>query len=368
MITLIYILSIIYLYMIKSPQFELVKTKKILKYLAEIEKNKIYSNFGPLYFKLKKRIQRRLNYRNNEIIFTSSGHSALLAITKYLRSITKKKYVLCPSYSFFSNPLSIIDAGFIPIFVDIDEKDLMVDIQLTKKILKKKKEIAFLMVLSPLGHKVDITYLNHLSKKIKLPIVYDAADNFLNLNKNITNNKIFITTSFHPTKTFGGNESGMIITPSKHANSIKDLINFGKNKYIGFNGKFSEYDAAILLANYDQLKKREKKLKSIHKIFSKKLNKNYTLTDLNNYKSNKLFFYSKIRKIKIQKSLDKFKIKLFNLWSNKSMHEFKIFQKYKKTRMRITNLTKKKLYTFYLNESFPLKKFSKICLELNNLE
>ena len=91
----------------------------------------------------------------------------------------------------------------------------------------------------------------------------------------------------------------MIITPSKHANSIKNLINFGINKYIGFNGKFSEYDAAILLANYDQLKKREKKLKTIHKIFNKKLNKNYTLTDLNNYKSNKLFFYSKIRKTKI---------------------------------------------------------------------
>lgn len=354
--------------MIKNPQFELAKSSKLLKYLREVEKNKIYSNFGPLYFNLKKKFENKFNYKNNQIIFTSNGHSSLLAITKYLRSKTKKNYVICPSYSFYSNPLSIIDAGFKPIFVDINEKDLILNFDLTKKILKKNKDIAFIMIVSPLGHKINVSKLNDLKNKFKLPIVYDAADNFLNLEKNITNNKIFISVSFHPTKTFGGNESGMILCPSNHAKHIKNLINFGVQKYIGFNGKFSEYDAAILLANYNQLEKRERKIKLIHGIFNKKLNHKYIFKDLNNKKSNKFMFYSEINRRKIQECLNKFKIQIFSLWSYKSMHELKIFQKYQKTTMRITNNTKKNLHTFFLNENFSLKKFNDICLKLNNLK
>ena len=354
--------------MIKKPQFELAKNKELLKYLKEVEKNKIYSNFGPLYHKLKKKFENRFNYKNNEIIFTSSGHSSLLAITRYLRSKTKKNYVICPSFSFYSNPLTIIDAGFKPIFVDINEKDLTLDLNVTKKIIKKNKDIAFIMIVSPLGNKMSINKLNSLGKKIKLPIVYDAADNFLNLEKNIVDNNILISVSFHPTKTFGANESGMILAPSNHAKHIKKLINFGEQKYIGFNGKFSEYDAAILLANYSQLKVKEKKLKLIRKIISKQLNDKYTFKDLNNYKSNKFLFYSKINKNKIQKCLDKFKIQIFNLWSSKSMHELKIFQKYKKTAMDITNKTKKNLNIFIINENFSLRKFYDICSRLNDLK
>ena len=90
--------------MIKNPQFELAKSNKILKFLREIEKNKIYSNFGPLYFKLKKKLENRFKYKNNEIILTSSGHSSLLAITKYLRLQTKKKIRYMPLLLFLLKP------------------------------------------------------------------------------------------------------------------------------------------------------------------------------------------------------------------------------------------------------------------------
>ena len=111
-----------------------------------------------------------------------------------------------------------------------------------------------------------------------------------------------------------------------------------------------------------------KKLKSIHEIFNKKLNHNYIFKELNNYKSNKFMFYSKIKKNKIQECLNKFKIQIFSLWSSKSMHELNVFQRYQKTTMRVTNNTKKNLHTFFLNENFSLKKFNDICLKLNNLK
>ena len=58
-------------------------------------------------------------------------------------------------------------------------------------------------------------------------------------------------------------------------------------------------------------------------------------------------FYSKINRRKIQECLNKFKIQIFSLWSYKSMHELKIFQKYQKTTMRITTIQRKTYIHFF---------------------
>ena len=92
------------------------------------------------------------------------------------------------------------------------------DSTLIDNILKKNDNIAFLMYVAPFGKPIDINKLNKIQKKYSLPVVYDAADSFLNLNKKISKNKIFITCSFHPTKTIGANESGAIICETKFEN------------------------------------------------------------------------------------------------------------------------------------------------------
>ena len=79
-------------------------------------------------------------------------------------------------------------------------------------------------------------------------------------------------------------------------------------------------------------------------------------------------FYLTIKKSKIEECLSKFNIKIFILWSTKSMHELKMFRKYKKTKMKVTNKIKRNLYSFFLNENFSLKKFNDICSKLNNLK
>ena len=98
----------------------------------------------------------------------------------------------------------------------------MIDLKLVKQILSKRNDIAFLMVVSPFGYPVDIEYLNKFQKEINIPIIYDAADTFLKLKK--INNKIFITCSFHPTKTLGSNESGLIICLKNMKKYLKILL------------------------------------------------------------------------------------------------------------------------------------------------
>jgi len=355
-------------------QFSLARRGKINKYLKKVDNNKYYSNFGPLYLELKKKIERNLNYKDNNVILTSSGHSSLLTITKYLNTKLKKKYVLCPSFSFYSNPLSIIDSGFKPYFVDINDDNLVIDLKLVKQILSKRNDIAFLMVVSPFGYPVDIEYLNEFQKEINIPIIYDAADTFLNLKKKI-NNKIFITCSFHPTKTLGSNESGLIICPKKYEKIFENITNFGiseknsKSNIIGFNGKFSEYDAAILLSNFDNMNKKIKNLKKRSSIVRNSLKTKFKIAHYKKqFISNKITFYKNLSiDRKFIKLCQSYNIILNRWWSNNVMHKVNIFQKYPKTKMINTLKTKKNLIGFYINDKMKITQLKSFCRNIEKL-
>lgn len=339
-------------------ELELVNYKKITKYLKLVDKNKWYSNFGPIYLFTKNKIEKFLNYLGNEIILTASGHSSVLAVCKYLsfkNKDKKKKYVICQSYNFFSAPLAIIESNLHPYFIDIDQKTHTIDLNLLERTIKKlKNKIAFIIFTSPYGNPICLKKLNNLQDNFKIPIVYDAADTFLNLEKNYINNKVFITCSFHPSKTMGANESGLIICQKKHTKFLNQIINFGINKNnlinnsYGFNGKFSEYDAAILLANFEN---RLKKIKFYKKMRSKIIKKlNLDIFGPLNLISNKITFQMKDTETVENKNLKKYNIILQKWWSNTNMHKIKIFRKYKKTSMSNSNFIKKKIRGFFINK------------------
>lgn len=354
-------------------QFKLAHSSKVIKYLKEIDKNKYYSNFGPLYERARNLVKKKINLKNNDVILTSSGHSSLLAITKYFKTKTKKKFVLCPSFSFYSNPLSIIDSGFKPFFVDISQNNLTIDFIKVEKILKRRTDIAFLMVVSPFGIPIDLKFLNNFQKKMKIPIVYDAADSFLNLNKNIKND-IIISCSFHPTKTLGANESGLVICKNYMSNNIKRIINFGiktdnpKKNTIGFNGKFSEYDAAIFLANYHNINKKILKNNKLINEFKKNLKKKFRILNPPDNKTNKVIIYSNVNFKKIFKALKSFKILAIKFWSPNPMHKINIFKKYPRTSMNNTNNYSKKYFGFYINKDLKVSQIKKISQRLLSIK
>ena len=72
---------------------------------------------------------------------------------------------------------------------------------------------------------------------------------------------------------------GLIICSKQTKKILESIISFGyigKNreaKYLGFNGKFSEYDAAIFLANYERKNLIKKKLSKTLKNISTRIYK-----------------------------------------------------------------------------------------------
>ena len=350
----------------------LLSSSKNFKYfLRQIDKNRYYSNFGPLYYKCKFKLEKYLNLKKNNIILTSSGHDSLLACCYLIKKKNPvKKYILVPSYSFQSGPLSILQAGFEPIFVDINISNLCLDEkQISLAFKKYEKSIAAIMFVSPFGYPIDINYLNNIQKKFKVSVIYDAADTFANFDKKtLDNSKVFITCSFHPTKTLPSNESGMIIMKKKYLDSFNSIINFGMNGLksketinFGFNGKFSEYDAAILMANFNNIYKIKKVLKiKINYIIDKLVNNKFiTFQYLFGKKWLSLKFLIITKKEINFKSIyekfkSKYKIHIYKPWSYFPMHKHFFFSRFKKLSLKNTNFIEKR--TFCLPFSIDYKK------------
>ena len=365
----------------------LVKSSKLNYYLRKIDKNRYYSNFGPLYLESKKKIEKYLNLKKNKIIFTSSGHDSLLSCCYLIRKLfPKKKYILVPSYSFNSNPLSILQAGFEPIFLDISRSNLCLDDkQIIEAFKKYKKDIAAVMFVSPFGYPISLDYLNDVQKRFKTKVIYDAADTFLNLDKKkLDNSKLLITCSFHPTKTLPGNESGMIIASKKNEDYFKSIVNFGfKNQKVkevinmGFNAKFSEYDAAILMANFDYINKLKLQIKknleyivqtfaalegygkyiSFQPLFSQ----TWISLKLLIVANNKFNFKKLAKKIELNH-----KIKIYKAWSPEPMHKHSFFKKFKKSSLTNTNYIANRIFFIPFNIDYKKKEINRILQLLKN--
>ncbi len=332
----------------------------LIKELKYIDKNRYYSNYGPLYYKLKQKFESFLKLKKNNIVFSSSGHSSLLACCIYLRSISKKKHIIVPSFCYYSDVQAIILSGFEPIFIDIEVNNLIINESLIKN-LTNKYDIAGIIFVSPFGYPISLNKLNLIKKKFSIEVIYDAADTFINFDKFTDKSNILITCSFHPTKSIPGNESGLIICNKKIHKDFESILNFGfvgekrLVKYLGFNGKFSEYDAAILSSNFKDYKKRKK-------LYKKKIN--YFISLIKDFKNIRLqenfgknwlgrtiliIPKKKINYDLLKRNMKKKRIAIYKPWSLRPIHKEIIFKNFKKTNLKNTE--------FITNNSFAIPFF-----------
>jgi dTDP-4-amino-4,6-dideoxygalactose transaminase len=365
--------------MIFLPQKPLLaKYASLKRNLSIIDNNRFYSNYGPLYYKLKKKIEKKFRLKKFSVSLTSSGHSAIQACCNLIAHKNKKKFVLVPSYSFASDPQAIIQSGLKPFFVDINLNNYEMDYEDVKKILNQNSsKFAAILICSPFGYPVNMEKVYKIFFKYKIPIIYDAADAIINTDKIIERNNLFYTFSFHPTKNLPGNESGMIISSKIKEESLKSILNFGIDyqkrdiNFLGFNGKFSEYDAAILDANLNKFQDRVSRIKKISKYITKKIiNKNLIIQE--NYGSSwfglKLILRHKTKSYnKILNIFNSKKISIYKPWNEKSMDRYNIFYKYQKTKLKNTKKYVNKIFGVPVYIDMKKSELDYIIKVLNNL-
>lgn len=213
---------------------------KLAPYLKRIDASGVYSNFGPLNAEYCSRLEEVFNA---PVVTTSSATSGLTACIMAL-DLPKGSLVACPSWTFVATPASIVMAGHVPYFVDVKPDGVA---------LAPPAHVRAMVVVAPLGKPLDIKKWD----KMKLPIVIDAAAGFDSFSTLCNPGKSPVVISTHATKPFGTGEGGFVTCHNKtFLEKVRRITNFGftadkKSEQNGFNGKFSEYHAAVGLAELD---------------------------------------------------------------------------------------------------------------------
>jgi dTDP-4-amino-4,6-dideoxygalactose transaminase len=165
---------------------------------------------------------------------TSTGTSAIELTLKAL-GIGPGDEVLTTSFTFVATVHSILQVGAMPVLVDVNENDCLIDPELTiKGISKKTKAIIVVSLHGRLDH-VDL--YETIAKRHGLYLILDASQSHLARWDNNNQGKYFdaITLSFYPGKNLGSlGEGGAVLSNNfEIIEKIKIMKDWGsKQKYV----------------------------------------------------------------------------------------------------------------------------------------
>jgi dTDP-4-amino-4,6-dideoxygalactose transaminase len=194
---------------------------------------------------------------------------ALRAVdNEYFRGSRNK--ILIPAQSFVATLNVVLEAGFDPVFCDVDAQTGLIDLNTIPVVAD---EIAAVMYVNLFGNVVEqerlISYLEMFSEE-KIPVIEDAAQSFGAYYRGVPSGKLGDVSclSFDPTKNLNNYGSGgMILTDDpaiwELANDYRDNGKMNNHIQSGTNSKMSESDCAQMLVKlkyFDQWQTRRKEI------------------------------------------------------------------------------------------------------------
>lgn len=218
-------------------------------------------------------------------IAVSSGSAALDIAIKAI-GIQDGDEVIVPTFTIISPVLSIIKAGGIPIFVDSEAYTWNMNLEHVEALITEKTKA--ILVVHIYGLPVDMEKVMHLAAKYKIKVVEDAAEmhgQTVNERKCGSFGDISIF-SFYANKTISTGEGGMLLcnddelaeASRKYRNLSFDpnyprFVHFEK----GWNYRMTNMQAALGLAQLEQIEKLVEKKRLIGDIYQNELSflKNY---------------------------------------------------------------------------------------------
>ena len=221
--------------------------------------------------------------------FTSSKHCIVvnngtisLTLAAIALEIKPGDEVIVPNYTMIATPNSVKMIGAKPIFVDVEEESLCLDInKVTESITSKTKAI---ILVSSNGRypKTRIKEFTQLAKKHKISLIEDAAQSlgsFYPNGKHIGTVGDIGSFSFSAPKIISTGQGGALITNNdKLAKRLRKLKDFGRTSggndihdEIGFNFKFTELQACIGIEQMKKLNARIIRKKEIWSKYSEQL-------------------------------------------------------------------------------------------------
>ena len=219
-------------------------------------------------------------------IAVTSGTAGLFLGLKSM-GIKKNDEVLVPDMTFVASPNAVELCGAKPVLIDIEAKSLNINQEkLKEKITKKTKAI---MPVDFNGRSTDIFLLKEFAEKNNLLLIEDACHaigSFYGTKHMGTVSNIGVF-SFSTPKIITTGQGGMIVTNDKNIyEKCLSLKDFGResgakknmkksfmHETIGYNFKFTEFQAAVGIAQMKKLRSRVKRKKEMFKLYGEFLSR-----------------------------------------------------------------------------------------------
>ncbi len=244
----------------RIPFFNLKRqTSKIQKQIGKKFKKILKSCQFVCGREVEKFEQKFANYIGTKYCICVNNGTTALFLSLLANNIKEGDEVIVPVNTFIATAQAVSLTGAKPVFVDIDEKNYLINLkEIEEKITKKTKAIipVHLYGQNLYGQTVNMEKLKKIAKKFNLLIIEDAAQahgaEFK--GKKAGSFGICGCFSFYPTKNLGCfGEGGAITTNQKNlAEKIKKLRNHGRENFnslpelMGGNFRMPEIQAAIL--------------------------------------------------------------------------------------------------------------------------
>lgn len=226
-------------------------------------------------FKCEELLARTLNRKY--CLMVSHGTGALLLALKALE-IKKDTKVGVPSLTWISCASTIILAGGIPVFLDVDPNSFCIGEKALSQI--KANNIKYVIGVNLLGNLISGEIIKEL-RDSNVRIIEDSAES---LGASLKNGKKsgslgdISCLSFHATKIITAGQGGAVLTDDYQLlKRLKSLAHHGINteisgKYywsneLGYNFSISDFQCALISAQIPYLNKRADHLKSIYSLY-----------------------------------------------------------------------------------------------------
>jgi dTDP-4-amino-4,6-dideoxygalactose transaminase len=164
--------------------------------------------------------------------------------------------VLCPAYSFFATAATIVRAGAIPIFVDIDPATFNLDPEKAIALVETTPNLRAVISVDLFGRACELGRLVEVCEAHDLPIIQDAAQSIGaldSLGKRIAERTRIACFSFYPTKNLGalGDAGGIVTSDTALRDRIGRLRVHGESESgvfteIGINSRMDALQAVAL--------------------------------------------------------------------------------------------------------------------------
>lgn len=190
-------------------------------------------------------------FKQRDVIAVNNGTSALIA-PLWSMDLKPGDEVITTPFTFIATTNAILIAGGTPVFVDINEDDLLIDAcKIEEAITEKTKAI---IPVHLYGRTCDMDSIMQIAKLNSLVVIEDAAQAFGADYESYEGTKMAGTIgdagtfSFYKTKNISTFEGGMITIPHHSrldSEKIRSITNQGQvgrynHEYVGFNFRLAE--------------------------------------------------------------------------------------------------------------------------------